>query len=466
MVSDYEIKNIFYRLELLPQLYSFRINNISLYFLLRFRIEMIYRNKIGRIQTPPLSNCDRLKYWLSTSWSIFKTKIRARYILKETATPIIGESPLLFVSTSSWAVNQKESIELTEVIKYYKRLGLVVNFIQPDFDGNTIEKQSYIDGFYKIFINKLKILTSSEKKIIKEFVYFLSKNLDTIYRKQLELFELYVRYQISMSLQLSNYIKASRAKYIFARSVYTEPWVPVACKMCKVMCVEVQHGVVTPDSIYYRSSSTSSPDKYCLFFPDYILTLGERWNKVFTTKSNQFSSKNVFTLGLKNLPQKKQDDSVPFTVLVCLQHGIFDINPLIISLISCHKDILLMLQINLIIRPHPNYVDQTVQHYSRYIREGIAIQDPRKTDFYDSLAFADALISHSSMCLYEALSIKVPAISVVDAKGVVIEDGIYFVKTSAELLDLIIKFQNKEIKSVQIPYLSSFNEHILDHFLN
>lgn len=460
MIENNEIQRVFFELEKDPQLFKYKIRGFSLYFILRFPLEMTYRNAVAiRRDNKNISITKGIILRLKNKLMHFFLNHNCNIIIPET-TP----SPFLFISTSDWTINEGESIELNDIIKYYKSKGEVINFVQPNI-SNKVKKQDYIDSFHSLCVKCKTTLTSSEKFIIFRFIQFLTSKSENFHVENRIIFENYISYVFSMAAQLSKIIINTKAKHVFARSIYSEPWVLLACNKCKVNCIEVQHGVVLPNNIYYRKySNMNAVDKPDLIFPNYILTLGERWNSTFTYQNELYSNANVMTIGQKALPQKKKKEQNVFRVLICLQSGIFNIDTLIVPFVEKFLNDLIQHSISLVIRPHPNSIESSINLYEKHLGNNLEIENPSIVPFYESLALTDAIVSHSSMCLYEALATNIPAISVLDARGLVLDDNISFVGNPLDLFNEILNIKKKEQVNVMIPYLSPFNEKVLEQF--
>ena len=279
-------------------------------------------------------------------------------------------------------------------------------------------------------------------KEVRRLLSFVSGKLKMSLETHLESCVVTVVYTLSMAKQLAGIIKAANARMVFGRSIYTEPWIPIACVKANALSVEVQHGVVSPDNLYYQITNATKPEPR-LLFPDYMLTLGKRWTEILLNYDQRYDRTNTFTLGIRNMPVRTMTPR-KYTVLICLQPGIFDIGPLVIKLCRQYKETLSRENIKLLIRPHPSSVQSTMEEFNEYINEDfIQIENSRQVEFYKNLEESDVLVSLSSMCLYEALSIGIPVISFEYSRGITIPDGIIFAVDHYDMMKLILQLKEK-----------------------
>lgn len=458
LLSDKEVKDVFFKLEAAPKTFSYRINNTSLYFILRFNIEIHYRD---HQKAEVVSTGTRVKMQLKQMLKNLKDRKTRR---PAEMPHDIASSPLLFVSTSDWLLSPGESAELVEIIKYYRTQGETINFVQPDYFGNSITRQSYHDGFFRIRTGDRVRLSSGEKKTIKDFIAYISGCLGIDLRGKYREYADYIAYVFSMATQLTQAISAANAERVFVRSVYTNPWVLMACRQTGCKCIEVQHGTLNPDSIYYQFNDVSVTSH--LLMPDYILTVGEQWRKIVLNQDNHYSPAAVINLGCNEDALFGQwDGQPPFQVLICLQHGIFSIDDELVSFLDRFGSRLHKEGIHIRVRPHPHSVRQTMQTYERFTGAYFKIVNSREIPFLDDLRHTDVLLSPASMCLYEAISFGIAAVSFEKFRGVTIDNELMYVNSDHELFDFIVSVKKGVYKQKKVEYLSPFNESVLRNFL-
>ena len=251
-----------------------------------------------------------------------------------------------------------------------------------------------------------------------------------------------------------------------ARSVYTEPWVVLACKRTGAKCIEVQHGVITPDNIYYQSPVSIKMREDKLIFPTYILTLADEWKKILISQESGYDSDNTFTLGVKEeLKRTFRANAETLNVLICLQHGIYSIDNILESFFSKYGKQIEKEGISIFIRPHPNAFSATNLKYKYFVGSNIMIQDSREIKLIDSLCTSQIMISPSSMCLYEAMALGIPTASFEKFKGVTIPDGLKYLKDEEDMWAFILDVKAGNYKQMQIPYLCPYNPRVLDKFI-
>jgi hypothetical protein len=162
----------------------------------------------------------------------------------------IEKSKFLFVSTSALMNENRESIELTDIIKHFHALGHKINFIQPSYSLNLPDNQPYYNAFLPMDINGKQDLSKRDVENLKGFMDHLNTYLEIDCAKYFEGFKLELE-KVAYRVELLNYyIRKSECQYIFCRSLYTEPWVIMAANNTAIKCIEVQHGVIGKDLVY------------------------------------------------------------------------------------------------------------------------------------------------------------------------------------------------------------------------
>jgi hypothetical protein len=452
IISDSCVKDVFFKLESDGRVFDYRIKNVSLYFILRFSIELYFRDPSKPLIEPPLKRY--IKRMLHS----------AKYLFTKTHASAIMPSEFLFVSTSDWTDAAGESVELVDIIKYYKSKNQLINFVQPDFTGKYIHRQPYHDNFIRINTKARARLNSAEKSTLKSFLKYLSGVLQRNYEEVYEPYADYTAYTFSMATQLEKLIRESDAKVIFARSIYTEPWVLIACNKAKAKCIEVQHGAVHPDSVYYQSSA-GKPSKD-LLFPEYILTVGEEWRNILLKQHNHYSADSVLNLGCREtLEEVSNDHHSEFEVLICLQHGFFSIDDILVPFFHTHAAVLKEARVTVKLRPHPHTVRETMEIYKGFEGPRFRIINSRAVPFHDDLETAALLVSPSSMCLYEAIAFGIPTASFERFKQVSIGKELLYCESPEQLFQFIMDVRNGKYRQKKVEYLSPFNPDVLEALL-
>lgn len=463
MISDSRIRSVFFRIESDPSVFDYRIDGISIYFILRFPLEMQLRNFHSAM--PPRKQGNILNRLRSAAGKLIRSSKGNGNSKKVPVNDPLLPSSFLFVSTSDWTIAPGESMELTDIIKYYRNAGEPINFVQPDYSGN-IQKQAYHDSFSSIDVNKIYPLRFDEKQLVDSCIDHVQKGLGIDLDDERDALKRHVSKVLGMSYQLREIICKVQPKYVFARSVYTEPWIPIACSLAGTDCVEVQHGVMTPDNIYYQSPHLSNIGKGRLLFPDHIFTLGEQWRQILIAQQNHYHHNNVHSLGFKHPAAGQRQRKGRLRMLVCLQPGVFSMDDFLKQFIEEYGSGLLEAGIQVIIRPHPNNITGTTEIYRRYLNTAIMISNSREVNFYEELNCSDIVFSASSMCLYEAISMGIPAVSLEKFRPVTISSHLKYVKSCAEMFEFILAVQTGLYQQVCLSYMEAFNENVLGLLLN
>jgi len=461
--TDREVKNIFFNLETKAELLNYQIQGFPIYFILRFSLEMDYRHYYDN---PP-----RNPKLIQRAKRIIKDFLQPLFLnLKPQAHLFISDnlhnvatSKFLFVSTSPLVRQPGESLELYDLVQHYYLKGETINFVQPDY-GRLIEKQPYHQGFYSINPEEKVSLSIRDKRIIIELITVVSAGLKFNFKPLIQNYFEQVSRNISLCLQLQKIIEACKPTFVFARSIYTEPWVVLACKQSGVQCVEVQHGVVAKDNIYYQTILTEELREKYLPFPDYILTMGDEWRKITLKYFKAFNSSHVITLGVKeNLNYKSNSISEKFSILICLQHGLFQIDDFIFSFLRKYGKAIEKNKCIVIVRPHPGNIAGSTKQYNTYPK--VVVQSPEEIPLSDAFSDCNLLLSPSSMCLYEAIARGIPTASFDQFRGVTIPRGIRYLSDIDDLWQFITQVQNGEYQQIKIPYINEFNTQVLDKFI-
>lgn len=466
MKTDREVKELFFEIETYENILNYTIQGYPLYFMMRFQLEMDYRNSAlkGVFKKSLILKIKIiLKKSLNSIIELFNKPVQANY--KSDNINIIQPCKILFISTSDWTRNPGESMELYDIINYYKSKGQIINFVQPVY-STIIHKQSYYDGFYPINFSKSE-LTKDDKftieKCLKEISTHLNINLLTLINNYYH----NIATTLSLTKQMKELIQECKCKYVMARSVYTEPWVILACHTTDTRCIEVQHGVVAFDNIYYQSPLLPKHRNGKLLMPDYILNLGEEWQQILLSQKSGYAKRNTFVLGVKmeKMKEKKSADN-SLNVLICPQTGIYSIDNILELFFSKYGHRMASEKITIILRPHPNsYSDKNLK-YTTWSNSSITIQNPKQIKLFEAFNYSDLLVSPCSMSLYEAIAHGIPTASFEKFRYLTIEKGLKYLKDEEDLWNFIISIKNAQYHQIQVPYLSPFNTRVLDKFIS
>lgn len=465
MISDKEIKDIFFNLEKDKSIFNYQINGVSIYFILRFNLEMhlrslsLSKNKKQSFFSRVLSKAKQL------SKKVNPTIIESNFFDSDSA---ISPSPYLFVGTCAWKNEEGANVDLYDIIKYYHSQGKIINFVQPKYAVNSLPiKSIYYSSFLPLNNNPKTSLPKKDVLILIAFLKKLNSELDIDFISKLEAYTINISTVLHKANELENYIIKSGAKYIFVRSLYTEPWVAIACFKTGAKLIEVQHGVVSPDNIYYQSVHPKTDLKDgSLLMPDYILTLGSEWRDILIRQQSFYDNTNVFNLGTLDYDLETNIIDTNNIKLVFFLQGrgfnqLLSITDFIAEFIEAYKNEIKSKNIELIIRPHPNDLAETevLKNHQGYF----SIEDTNKIEAVDSIKKNNFIISATSMCLYEALAYGKTAISFSQFVGMVTnKEHIKFITSKDDLFKLIEEYRKYPTKT--IPYLNSFNSKVLEKF--
>ncbi len=507
MYSDKQIKDIFFDLEKHPQLFDFQFRGFSMYFMVRFFFEaelrksvieqngekleqkkdiIIIEKKIAQSYFIKLAYKYRKnllsKFIIAIDWRLAnrreqKQKLASikekQELIKHFDSPqSIPSTPFLFVSTSGLMTKDNMSMEMPDIMQYFHKKQYPIVFLQGYF-GIKTRKMPFYDKFILLEDNddEIEKITQTEKLHINQFVVFLRNHFNLPFDNLENIFATTFMYQYGRAKNLSFYIGKTKCSYIFARSIYSDPWVIMACAMNKIKCVEVQHGVVTHNSIYYQSSlSIEKLNINTLLMPEYILTFGEIWKNIFIEQKYLYNSKNTFNIGhydyKKYLETDNQSKNInEFTILVAGQVSIFDISEELKQFIDEYSQNLNENNIKIIIRPHPLHLNTIIESIQTKYNHILELQDSKIISIFEAIKNADVVISATSNCLYEALAMGKPAISFARFEGQILTEHILLAKDAKDLWDLLIKIKNNLISITPQSYINSLDTSVLDFFI-
>lgn len=467
MLTDKEVKNLFFNLEKQSGIFDYKINGISTYHILRFPIEMQLRFAKGkRIEE---SKFEGLKAIGAKLKARFKAKKKIQRIENTFDKPFNAKySPFLFVGTCSLINEEGSSVDLYEIIKYFFKKKISINFALLNYQTTPFPiKSKYYHSFLPLNIDSRRQLSREEKKTIylflKEAEEILNINLVVKYSDYLN----HVSVVLGKAEDLRKYILKLKPQFVFARSVYSASWIPIACQGLKTKLVEVQHGVVTDDSIYFQSNVGGEGLKAGhLLMPDFILTIGEEWRKIIVQQDSSFNESNVFNIGTEEYsPNSIEKKIIPnVRVLFILQGRRFNQLTSIPDFISKFlTEFQEGLDVEIVVRPHPNDIGE-VDGLIKLFNKEIVIEDSAAVTSIESIKKSDYIIGATSMCLYEALAYGKTAVSFSQFKGMAASNrNIVFLDSPKDLYHLL-KEPERKIKN-RLPYLDSFNGEVLDSFL-
>jgi hypothetical protein len=507
MYSDKQIKDIFFELEENQQLFQFQFRGFSMYFISRFYLEITVRNEAVPLlsvekkvnltpQKAPSIYQNLLNWayghkenlvaklliavdWRVARWQELREKNKVRNIqlqqqqhINQTfdTTENILKSPFLFVSTSGLMDKQQISKEMPDIMSYFHKKKYPIVLLQCSA-GSTAKRTNFYDQYFLLADSndKIEALTNNETEQIKLFVDFLRQKLNV----KLNNFEATVAsllyHQYIKAKNLLYYIEKTQCKYVFTRSLYSDPWVIMACAIAGVKCVEVQHGPLYPDLIYYQSSlPIHLLGKNTLLIPDYILTIGQVWKELIIQMNYFYTENNVFNVGdheysALQAPKVTQKQA-SLTILLAGQAGIFNIVPEIAAFIEKYSQLLEEYHIKLIIRPHPLHRDSTIDNLYTTYSHIVTLQDTKQINIYEALPDVDVVVSASSTCLYQAVALGKFGITFRRFEGQVYPSDLLLVENIDDFWEVLLKIRKKELTTTPKPYISPSNLQVLDYF--
>lgn len=474
MYSDKQIEELLFGAESSPELFNYKIQGFPIYSVLRFTIEVYIRNVKAESSvnksTPLDSKFEKTgltRRIINKAKSVFSVNHKQSVNLSAyDTTDSIRPSKVLFVSTSDLVDKDGYSTELIDELTYFKTKGHPVNFVIPTY--NTNQKRHPLYNYYGAIVkNDSRILNDNDRQSLIEFLNYLSQVLSIDFTSQVNQWSYTICFFLNYSDQLEKYIQKSECSYVICRSAYTEPWVAMACSRANVKLIEVQHGVVKPDHVYYNSINALNSKK--LLLPDYILTLGDEWRDILINQKFIYNSSNVFVLGTRDFDdielQNKAKSTQLKKIVIALppeKYPLLSISEFILEFFSEFGKKLEKIQIEL--RPHPIDGVQSLEKFKPFLSENVKISNPAVENFKELMLGCNILISVTSMCLYEALSYGKTVISFEKFKEQTINKGIVYVKDAGELYNSVV--HSSENNPCKIKYLSPINLSVLDKFYN
>lgn len=470
MISDKRIREIFFKFEQKRNIFDYKIEGVSFYCLLRFSMEMHIRSRFkieDEIKSSSVGFVAKVKNKLAN----LMPKKRA----KESYDKLFeGEeqglsSPFLFVSTCEQKNEEGCSIDLYDIVKYYHNKRYKINFIQPNYGFDPFpQKSSNCDSFFPLYIDRHKNLPKEAKIQLNEFLKVLDEVEDFGFAQLCDYYDSLLGNLIDRASQLEEYIRQMNPKFVFARSVYTATWIVLACHKTNAKLIEVQHGVVGADNIYYQSiHKRNTLDYGDLIMPDYILTLGEKWREILFKQNSFYDESNTFTIGssLYNKSpllecNKEGKKRLTFTLQGNKMNRMLSINESVMNFIEQYIDRLVELNVEVIIRPHPSEFKLTSKFFKKY-KKDVLIENPSSKSSIESIECSDWIVSATSMCLYEAMAMGKVAVSYTKFKGMNSNNpDIQYVQDNEQLFELVINHR----KQLSLEYFQPFDGEVLENF--
>lgn len=467
MLSDKEIKDLMFKIEKHPDTFKHKVQGVSLFFLLRFAIETGIRETKApfSLESNQAITSSRFKKTAAQIVHKIRTRIinlKFRFLI--TLPEKLEKTSHLFFTHID--ITHKKHDNMSYILKYYARKNFPTPLISTSFTAQTI-KPSYITDLYFFF--SFKAPESPPTFSLQAFLMLLTKITSIDFSRYEQAWKSNIQNQLINASRLEHLITQSQCKYLFCSSAYTFPWILLACHRTQTKSIEIQHGVMPQDLVYYDCllpENKLSPET--LLMPSYILTLGQKWKDIVTTSQHLYHHSNTFVLGSGAFNPysgySPTHTTRPLNILVAVQPGIYDLKAQLLELATQYQAMLIQQGITFTIRPHPlwNFDEyrQICKKYSRIFR----FDNSRKNHLYKSLQKAQIVLANTSMCLYEALAMGKTALSFDNFKGQTIPDHIKFVKTVEELFNYLVTEHSNSRITKHSEYLSTFNQSVLDKF--
>lgn len=470
MVTDEEIKEIMFKIERHPETFSYQVEGVSTYFLLRFVIESKVReilsspdpkNRKKTTVEKPNTNGLKKQFWDKLKQFVMKVK----YKLLVSMPNNLPKTPFLFFTHLD--INHQKKGNFTSILKYYAQKGVKTTLLTWDFTYKTT-KPSYVKKlfYFPSFMPK----NTAPVVNLEEFLKHLTEVVSIDFSTYKDNWEKVIQVELLNADRLQQVITKSECKYVFFSVAYGFPFVLLACNRANIASVELQHGVMPEELVYYHSEVPS--DKLgpeTLVLPSFILTLGQKWKDIVLNTKYIYNNTNTFILGnaaLSGFEQNKISKPANYlNVLVTTQPSIYNVKKQLEELAKLHKVKLIQHHIKFSIRPHPLW---DFEYYRKLCEENADIflfDDSHKNDLYQSLQNADIVLANTSMCLYEALALGKEAISLEAFRGQIVGKHVKFVESVAGLLDyLLTDYKRSEVEKYP-EYLIPFDQSVLDRFL-
>lgn len=465
MTTNEQVKDVFFEFEEDHTSRDLTIRGFPIYDLLRFQIEIEFRRAQQKSLASPASYHKSLM--LTLKKKLYKIWARRSMRQQHPSLDHVNQmrpAPILFVSTSALVFPDGVSIELFNELEYYHSRGMPINFVQPTYMQQRRPARSHLyDTFLPLQITQGH-LDRREENTLYIFLKSISTYFNVDFTSNKKCWSNLLASHFERARLLEDYIRKSNAKAVMARSVFTEVWLSIACQHTGIDLIEVQHGVLGTDNIYFQSANKEQRS----IFPDYILTLGEYWQQVIIGQNSHFDETNTSVIGSREFDAADHDDIIrQRRVLVTTQLDYGDnhnIKDFVTEFVQDKASELHATGIRLAIRPHPSEQASSYDTLLQQFPEIIEIEDAAKTSLYKSILRSACVFASTSTCLYEALALGRQAISMERFRGLVEAKDLIFINTTTDLFDTINNILSKPSPEKK-PYVQSFRAETLDRVL-
>jgi hypothetical protein len=468
---DQEVKDIMSKIELDTSITSILIRNQSIYSLCRFYLESFIRENLQLTEENQghkdngKRKSEKLYYRITRAFvnrvvyfypRMNKVIAKKKYRKQFDSIVNIEENDILIVATSGAHNSKFESSEFEEFVEYLKSVGKKIYFVQPNYNLKVVRNQKF-DKYFLVDIFKDYKLSAKEHKAIKLFVNQLSLFGPGCENMEVNLISNIVSVQLSQSEQLDKIIKKVKPNFVFSKSLYSESWVVLACRINNVKSIEIQHGVFLQNNVYYCPLNELIRKK--LLLPDYIGCLGKIWIDILRKQSLLWDDSNSFVYGNKNasagkpLKDKRTQNLKVLIAFQPSQNKALSIYEVILRLFHEIESRGLK-NFEFVLRFHPMETNKDIFKLKENNFLNVRISDSKRTSIYEELKSVDVLITGTSMTIYEALHSGIKVISFEPFRKLTIEKDIVFVNNEFELLK---ELENHSVNISKEEYLSELN---------
>jgi hypothetical protein len=476
MLSYTEAKKIIFKIDNDKEIFNYTFQGYPLYFIFRFIIEQkLYEDKNTGLSNPPSKaynlSFSAINNFISKAFSFIKKKIAYPiYLNKFDALPDIKKSPVLFwanaYNLTDKGYKNYAFMNYYDIVNYFKNKQVPVNYIHC-FSNPGFTKPSFIDVFLPMEERQTLSITTEQKETLQKFISYLTTitginftSEQGTYEKNLEK----ISYKKSKTVE---YIKAVGCKYLFGISIFTEPWILMACHDTKIKSIELQHGPILEELPYFNSSLKNFENK--LFFPDHILTLGDEWKKTLLDYNFIWDNNNTFTIGNsffgKAMEERRKHPEKITKILVISQYGKFTIFNYVKELLERFGTDMRINETKIVCRPHPSESITNWKILARKYPDIVELEESRSVHIYQTFINIKVVIGSASTALYEAKAFGIPTY-IFSAFEKLNMGNLFEPISNVEEFYKII--QDNTIKNTTEPkkFLNSFTPELLETFVN
>ncbi len=255
----------------------------------------------------------------------------------------------------------------------------------PKKNRNTYTTLYYIELLSHL-LSRVPFLYKSKNRDVAAFIdSFSDCNLSYLYR--------YDKFLQTYSFFLNKFFKVSKSKFLVINcGCYgvTNAAIIFNAKACGMRVAEIQHGL--PNRLAYRAHNEAElSTEYSKYYPDYILTFGDYWNKYFTLPVKCISMGHPHLCSYTEVVNPV--NNIPAIIFIS-QPG--EQKKLLEIAISLRKQT----KIKILFRLHPAEV--LTDGLKSLLENNFIELSDATTDLYAEFSKVSAVCGVYSTCLYEA----------------------------------------------------------------